>query len=168
MLHQSCWGDLQTVTDWHERVRLRVLRNLTRITWAETRDLLRAQNALLEAQFRLWTSRTGSLLSVTEEVSSLALTPAQVWRAQAVAWSVTRAARYGLFRPKCLARSIALTRLLKRNGITGGRLRIGVRPQPGAIMAHAWVTLGGQVLGDDPVFVDGFTEISDPRLAGLA
>lgn len=100
--------------------------------------------------------------------------------------AIDRAARRGLFRPTCLVRSLALVRLLERWGVPGARIRIGVRrgapagegmvavespagdmlpsggaPRPGPggsarVRAHAWVELGGRVIGDDPRHVATF------------
>ena len=78
-----------------------------------------------------------------------------------------RAMRYGLLQPKCLARSVALHRLLQSAHIRGSRIHIGVRPQPEGLTAHAWVTLADRVLGDDPRFVRRFTEIADARMTEL-
>jgi hypothetical protein len=81
--------------------------------------------------------------------------------------AVDRAARYGLFRPKCLAKSVALHRMLRRAGIGSSRIRIGVRRESSGLTAHAWVTLDDQILGDNPTFVSRFTEIADARMAEL-
>jgi hypothetical protein len=50
------------------------------------------------------------------------------------------------FKPvRCLQRSAVIVRLLRRQGISG-RLVIGWRPSP--FMAHAWVEVGGRIVGD--------------------
>jgi hypothetical protein len=57
------------------------------------------------------------------------------------------AARYCLWRPSCLPRSLTLWRLLRRQGIET-ELRIGVRKQFSRLDAHAWVEHHGAPLGD--------------------
>ncbi|MES2979220.1 MAG: lasso peptide biosynthesis B2 protein [Pseudomonadota bacterium] len=79
-------------------------------------------------------------------------------RAQRVARMVDLAARRGLGRHACLARSLVLCHLLARIGLDA-RLKLGVAAaQPGQIDAHAWVELDGQAL--DPV--------ADPQRRHLA
>ena len=68
-------------------------------------------------------------------------------RARATARLVQAAARYGLFRPTCLPQSLVLWWLLRRQGLAG-ELRIGVRPEPSRLEAHAWVEFQGQPLND--------------------
>jgi hypothetical protein len=79
------------------------------------------------------------------------------------ALAVDRAARRGLFRPSCLTASVALQRLLERHGVAGGRLHVGVRQDGERFEAHAWVTLGGVLLRDDPAHVAGFRELPGVR-----
>jgi hypothetical protein len=74
--------------------------------------------------------------------------------------AVDRAARLGVFRPSCLVRSLALARLLTRRGVAGSRIRIGVRRGAAELDAHAWVELGGRVVGDDPRHTARFTPIT--------
>ena len=85
----------------------------------------------------------------------------------AVAWAVTRAARYGLFRPRCLVRALAIQRMLRRHGIVAGQINIGVRTRDGAFQAHAWVEVGGVVVGDTPHHIRTFTRVTDLRLVEL-
>ncbi|MGA9756350.1 MAG: lasso peptide biosynthesis B2 protein [Desulfobaccales bacterium] len=68
-------------------------------------------------------------------------------QARATARLVQVAARYGLFRPTCLPRSLVLWWLLRRQGLAG-ELRIGVKPEPSRLEAHAWVEFQGQPLND--------------------
>lgn len=72
-------------------------------------------------------------------------------RARELAWCVSVAARRGLGRPACLARSMALWWMLRRAGIDS-ELQIGVRKAESAqgIEAHAWIERGGAVLNDNP------------------
>jgi hypothetical protein len=88
-------------------------------------------------------------------------------RAIELARAIDRAARRGLFRPRCLARSLALEQLLRGEGITGARIHIGVRQDTGRFEAHAWVSLHGRVLSDEPAFVQRYREIGEIRLTEL-
>ncbi len=82
--------------------------------------------------------------------------PAVVARALAV----ERVARLGVGRGLCLVRSLALMDLLDRDGLSGGRIRIGVRRARGVFEAHAWVEWKGSVIGDDPLYVGTFLPLS--------
>jgi len=139
-----------------------------RISYREWRDFGRAQLALLSALLAVRLKSRGRLLTYDSESDPGESPPAQAARAAELELALSRAIRYGVFRPKCLARSVALHRLLRGAGIRGSRIRIGVRPGPDGLSAHAWVTLADRVLGDDPRFVGRFTEIADARMAGLA
>ena len=66
--------------------------------------------------------------------------------------AIRRARRYGLFRGNCLSQSLALVWLLRRAG-HGGTIRIGVKPDQGRMLAHAWVELAGEVI--DPAAIAG-------------
>jgi hypothetical protein len=50
---------------------------------------------------------------------------------------------------RCLQRSVAATRLLKKSGIKSS-LVIGYRPSP--FLSHAWVEVDGRVVNDSPVY----------------
>lgn len=85
-------------------------------------------------------------------------------RAEALALAVGRAAEFGVFRPLCLVRAVALNRVLERHGIKGSRVRVGVRMRNGRFAAHAWVEYGDRVLGDNEAHVGSFVELSEVRL----
>ena len=125
------------------------------------RDVARAQLALLAAQWRVWRRPTGELTTVTAP-SPVGVPrspmPPDAWR---LAVAVRRAAAYGVFRPQCLVRSMALQRLLERDGIEGGRLVVGVRRRSGEFAAHAWVELQGRPLGEDALQRRQFLRIAD-------
>ncbi|HEY9479239.1 MAG TPA: lasso peptide biosynthesis B2 protein [Gemmatimonadaceae bacterium] len=163
------------------------LRKLTRLSPREWADLLEAQLALLLAQFRVWTRPTGRLVSHSVPSSPSAPAPSDASapqhhpaaepsvlhpgsdspteaRAEALALAVGRAAEFGLFRPLCLVRAVALNRVLERHGITGSRVRVGVRMRNGRFAAHAWVEYGERVLGDNEWHVGSFAELSEVRL----
>lgn len=132
---------------------------------------MRAQGALLVAQFQLYTRPKGSLLPKDaahggREGSLPPLPPLAtrrtVWQ---VASAVRRASTYGVFRPKCLVRSLALHRLLQEHGIEGSVIRVGVRKVEGKFEAHAWVELASRVVGDERDHVAGFAELMEFRMA---
>lgn len=143
--------------------RLRKLAALDARGW---RDLLRAQLALLRASWRLRRVPVGRL-AIREAVHRDRVS-GDAARAAAVALAVERASTHGLYRPRCLARSLALRDLLVADGVEGASIRIGVRRHRGEFQAHAWVRWGDAILGDSPVHVAAFTEVDDlslvPRL----
>lgn len=87
-------------------------------------------------------------------------------RALEIATAVRRAADYGLFRPFCLVRAMALRALLERAEIHGSEIRIGVRRRDGVFAAHAWIRWNNEILGDLPSHVATFTEVDDIRVLG--
>jgi hypothetical protein len=96
--------------------------------------------------------RVFGLRRVCRFLSGSAATQPEPWTdtagdAQAVGRLVDIAARRGVGRPTCLARSVTLWCLLHRRGIDGA-LRIGVRTIEGRVEAHAWVEHQGLVLND--------------------
>ena len=60
---------------------------------------------------------------------------------------VHAAARYGLVRPTCLEKSLALWWFLGRRGIVSS-LRIGTRKNGNRLEAHAWIELSGRALNE--------------------
>ncbi|HEU5208100.1 MAG TPA: lasso peptide biosynthesis B2 protein [Longimicrobiales bacterium] len=148
------------VSSWPARLR--------GLTLQDMRLLLEAQRDLLACQLAKWLRPVGRLLdwenaSTGEDVQPVA----SLQTLRAVGWAVTRAASYGVFRPQCLVRSLAIQRMLRRRGIAGSTIRIGVRLQDGAFSAHAWVEVGGLVIGDSRAHVESFTRITDHRLVQL-
>ena len=112
------------------------------------REVARAEVALVAAQLALWTRPAGRLVRPSAPADPPSADPAAVARARRLAAAVDRAAARSVLRPTCLARALALHRLLAREGL-GGAIRIGVAPDRGRFGAHAWVELGGAGLGDD-------------------
>lgn len=147
---------------------LAYLSRARQLSGREWKDLARAQAAILRAEIALLTRSRGHLLAYDGCTESSHRSPERPRRAQELALAVSRAAEYGIMRSRCLARSIALHHLLAREGIVGGRIRIGVRPEAGRLNAHAWVTVHDWILGDDPAFVARFTEIADARTVEFA
>ena len=66
-------------------------------------------------------------------------------RARRIARLVAAAARHGPYHAKCLPLSLTLQRLLRGEGIES-ELRLGVRKDGGALLAHAWVEYDGTPL----------------------
>ena len=120
---------------------------------------------MVGAQLSLWRRPTGSLLA-TAAAAADAPTPDERRRAAGLALAVRRAVAYGPMRPLCLGRAIALHRLLERRGLTGSRVRVGVRRDLAkGLAAHAWVEYGGEVLGDDAERVAEYADLADFELA---
>lgn len=133
-------------------------------------DLAHAQAMLLAAQVMVWRRPTGELVAKAAEVNDgttserpmakLAPHPTAVRYANAVRFAGT----HGIFRPKCLVRAVAIDAMVRRAGIAGSRIRIGVRVLDGKFSAHAWVELNGRVLGDRRDHVRQFAQIADVRV----
>lgn len=158
-------------TRYVPQTRVHLLARLARQSSTEWSDLARAQMALLVAQFLVWTRPVGQFVEDAQRSSPGVQEPvgrqSETWRtAQRAAVAVRRVADHGLLRPKCLVRSVALSRMLDARGIPGSRVRIGVRRIDGAFSAHAWVELGQRVLGDDMRRVSSFAQIMDVKVVG--
>lgn len=136
--------------------------------WTELGDFVEAQLALLRAQYSLWTAPYGTLAARTIPQSPGAALENGPERAlsERLARAVSRAARMGVFRPRCLARSIALSRLLTAHGVHGHHIRVGVRRDDAAFTAHAWVQLGDSIIGDNPARTSTFIPLTDLRSIG--
>lgn len=125
------------------------LPKLRRLDWVAWRTLVQAQVELIRAQRTLAGRATGDLVRDDLDPRQPAVMD-RIEDARRVALAVNRAAEFGVFRPRCLARSIALRRLMDREGIEGANIRVGVRMENGEFVAHAWVEYAGEVVGDDP------------------
>lgn len=78
-------------------------------------------------------------------------------------WGIEAAASIQPGTPSCLARSMALRRLLRGDGLDG-QLQIGVRQESGSgFEAHAWVEIGGEPVGDSPARTGEYTLLSSPE-----
>jgi hypothetical protein len=84
--------------------------------------------------------------------------------AERIALAINRAATYGVFRPLCLVRAVALSRMLEARGMRGSRVRVGVRRRRGRFAAHAWVEYKSRVLGDHEDHVGTFAALDDVHL----
>ena len=134
----------------------RKLSSLSLRDWAR---LAQAQWALLVAQGQLRGRPLGSLATAATEIRPA--NPAQLPEARRIALAVVRAARFGVFRPKCLARSLALSRMLEAAGVSGAVVRVGIRRTGGEFLAHAWVELAGETLGDADDHVGSFVPLTN-------
>ena len=139
-----------------------LLRRLFALGPSGWRDLVRAQLALVRARRLLRTQPIGTL-AIRDAVDPSRVA-GDAERARQIALAVMRASERGLFRPYCLAQSLALRELLLAEGITGASIRIGVRRRHGEFQAHAWVRWGDTVLGDREDHVTTFTEVDDLRV----
>lgn len=147
----------------------RLLSRLAKLGLAGWGDLLSAQTALIAAQLLVWFRPTARLVSAAPfhkcDAKEAVGDDQTLWpKAQSTALAVRRMADHGLFRPKCLVRSVALSRMLNRRGIQGSRVRVGVRLCDGQFAAHAWVELGEKVLGDDERHTNSFAHLVDLQL----
>lgn len=143
--------------------------------WDEMRFAGEAQLVLLRAQAMRWLRPLGKFVPMSSGDSPMTFASAAT-QAQASAHIVSaidRASRYGIFRPICLTRAVALSRMLTAHGIAGHNIRIGVRHDRGSFTAHAWVELGHRVLGDTTANTLAYlplTQVSvtgDPGLSGI-
>jgi hypothetical protein len=130
-----------------------------------------AQLELLRAQALVWRRPIGRLIAgapAQPERPREEARQATHRRAATIARAVDRAARRGVFRPKCLVRSLALHRMLERSDIGGSVIRIGVRREGDDLLAHAWVEHLGITLIDSPPAIATFSRLTDARLADLS
>ena len=138
---------------------MHIARKLATLSLSDWGELFRAQWALLVAQAIVRSRAVGSLAAAA--ASAGAADMARLPEARRLALAVLRAARFGVFRPQCLVRSMALSSMLARRGIGGGIVRVGVRRANGQFLAHAWVELGGETLGDDDEHVETFVPLTN-------
>jgi hypothetical protein len=131
--------------------------------WLDIRDVGEAQIALFRAQAMRWVRPLGQLVALADQPSP-ASAPSRREVGERFAKAVNRAARYGMFRPKCLARAVALSQLLDAHGISGHCIRIGVRRADGTFTAHAWVELGAWILGDNHRHTASYVPLTKARV----
>ena len=134
-------------------------RKVATLSPREWRDLAQAQWALLTARGIVRSRPIGALASPADAAGPVDAD--RIPEARRLALAVVRAARYGVFRPQCLVRSVALSRLLQARGIHGAVVRVGVRRTSNEFLAHAWVELGGETLGDADEHVGSFVPLTN-------
>ncbi len=145
----------------------RIPAKLIRLPGSQLMDLALAQWSILWAQGTVWIRPRGELLLMTSATAGDDFGGSES-RARALDLAVRRVARFGILRPQCLVRALALHRLLTRAGVRGSRVRIGVRLTEAEFSAHAWVVWGSTVLGDDLHSVRQFAAITDGQAATRA
>jgi hypothetical protein len=137
--------------------------------WGRYRRLFGADGfALVEALARLIVVdarlRRGGFRHVIERAqrqaapSPIVSHTGDVVRARRYAGLLRSAARAPFPRARCLHQSLALYLWLRDEGVAS-ELRIGVRKDGGALRAHAWVEVGGQVVNDRPASIGAFTPL---------
>jgi hypothetical protein len=143
--------------------------------WDDIRDVGEAQLALLRAQAIRWLRPLGELVEIATDDAPAVSCPssAQTKTCDRLASAISRATRYGIFRPLCLTRAVALSRMLDAHGVVGHHIKVGVRRDRGSFTAHAWVELGHRILGDTTSNTLAYlplTQLSltgDPSLSGI-
>lgn len=143
-----------------------LFRKIRRLGFQGGLDLLEAQRALLRARRALKSRPRGELIRPVGEAGDAAawaapLDSTRIARLDRIAVAVRRASDYGVFRPTCLVRAIALEELARRHAIDEAVVRVGVRRREGVFEAHAWLELSGTVVGDTRTNVAGFTVLDD-------
>ena len=93
--------------------------------------------------------------SLADDSGGRAATP----RVQQFSRGVTIAARRGPVRVRCLAESVALATMLRAGGF-GAQLVVGVADPRGTFRAHAWVTVGDQIVGSTSASTRGFATLA--------
>lgn len=137
-----------------------VARRLFSLPAHEFGELLVAQGSLLRAWWTVWTRPKGALLRPVGHPDGH-LNPAGEHALTRLVVAVDRAARYGLFRPTCLVRAVALERMIARARVGPAVVKVGVLRQREELLAHAWIELDGRVVGDEPSRVSHFTPLHD-------
>ena len=136
-----------------------IARKLLALSFRDWVELTQAQRALLAARGMVRNRPIGSLATPT--VGNPPADPARLPEARRLALAVLRAARFGVFRPQCLVRSVALSQMLADRRIPGALVRVGVRRKNGEFLAHAWVELAGETLGDADDHVGSFVPMTN-------
>lgn len=137
----------------------RIARKLFTLSPRDWTELIQAQWALLAARGMVRNRPIGSLATPT--VGNPPADPARLPEARRLALAIVRAARFGVFRPQCLVRSVALSQMLADRRISGALVRVGVRRKNGEFSAHAWVELAGETLGDADDHVGSFVPMTN-------
>lgn len=126
--------------------------------------LVRAQSAVVRAALVVRQRPQGDLFREIAKPDSepVSVNPEDRARIRRIGNAVERVARLGAVRGRCLVRSLAIQDLADREGISGLRIRVGVRVVDGRFQAHAWPEWDGVVIGDHPDHVAAFDPLPDP------
>ena len=134
--------------------------------WTEMRDVAEAQVALLRAELLRWLRPAGELVQPAASPDIHAFVSAEEREAYArFSLAVDRAARYGVFRPQCLASALALSGMLGARAFNAHRIRIGVRKADNAFAAHAWVELDDALPENSTGDSRGYTALTTVSLS---
>jgi len=142
------------------RPALRMARRILTLPLQEAADLILAQWFLLAAWWDLRRRPLGKLLKVASNGPNGA-GPGDENRLTRLALAVNRMAAYGLFRPTCLVRAMALERMIHHARAGSAVVRVGVFQEGEQFLAHAWIEQDERVLGDRPERVRQFTPLQD-------
>lgn len=137
----------------------RAARRLVTLPLTEVADLVVAQGLLLSARRALRRRPLGQLLQPVDALGVVDDRPCAP-HVERMATAIDRVARFGVFRPTCLVRAIALERVASGSEPRAA-VRIGVFRKSTALLAHAWLECGGRVVGDDPVRVSRYVPLHD-------
>lgn len=136
--------------------KLRRARSLSAADWVA---LLRAATWLVAVRAGLRTTGFLRLDGRLERGLPAPSRPPDPARAARLAALVDIAARNAHPPATCLPRALVLRRLLRAEGLPAA-LRIGARrAEDGALLAHAWVESGGDVVGDAPDIAQRFAPL---------
>lgn len=134
-------------------------RALARLSLSDVPALVSAFVWLVHAQLCL--RFNGFAGAATVPLAGSARWPMTHGQAARCGWIVNALARRLPSRPNCLARSLALLRVVRRRG-ADATLRIGVRLEDGKVAAHAWVEWDGHVLNDTREVLARFSAFDGP------
>ena len=136
------------------------LRRIRSLEWREITDLLVAQGSLLAAWWTVQRRPKGELLRrIPSPVQSGDARDER--RLARLAVAVDRVSRFGMFRPTCLVRAVALERQIRSANAGAAVVRVGVMLGGAKLLAHAWIEIDGRVVGDEPSHVRRFTPLHD-------
>lgn len=137
-----------------------MLKKLLRAGPREWFSMLEAQLWVLWAALLVTFLPRGRLVSAGEAAAAAPLPKSDdADTVDRVVTAISRVTRFGLSRPACLVRSIALQRMLVFHGVAPVEVRFGVRKREDTFESHAWVEWGGTVVGDEPRHVRSFIPI---------
>lgn len=130
-----------------------------RLPSAERAGFLRAYAALAQTDLALrvrgFQGVVTSVAPLTPSASAMTLNDVDISRVNGYVRWIKSAARLHLAPARCLHESLTLHRWLRADGLPS-EIRIGVRKEDGALQAHAWVELCGQIVNDAPAVVAQF------------
>jgi hypothetical protein len=147
--------------------RIVVLKRLFELEPADRRTLARAFGALAWMSFALRFRGFRQLFTAIEQTKPAVIPSGEdLRRARTYARWISAASRHHLVRANCLERSLVLHRWLRREGLPSV-LRIGVRTDEGKLIAHAWIEITGEPLGDRPDALGSFRTFDGLEAAAL-